>query len=109
MSDEWIVRKTEEMLKYGDAQVRETATLIQNARHPTSSVDVQKLLMEHNLETGMVQCFEVSAEGAKGVMKWENNCEKTMQRVLAEYRARTTGVGELAEEGLEDIAEAKGF
>jgi len=106
MSDAWIATKLDEMLKYGDKKVRETATLIRDALSPDSAVSVHKVLVEHDALTGTVRCFGVTAEGKKGLLLWTEEWEKTMRDVLTGYRERQAKHMDVVDEFFEEAAEA---
>jgi hypothetical protein len=106
MSDAWIARKLEEMLEYGDKKVRDTATMITGAISRDSKVVVHKVLMEHDPLTGTVRCFEVTADGKKGLLLWTEEWETTMRDVLTEYKEKQAKNAEFAEELVEEAAEA---
>ena len=103
MSDEWVARKLEEMQQYGDKNVRETAAMIREAQSSPPSVTVHKVLLEHNLRTGLVECFDVSTDGIKGMILWEKNCAPTMRGVLQEYQQRLAAGYGTADEAVEDV------
>ena len=92
MSDGWVSTKIAEMNKYGDKSVRETAPMIEAAMSPTSSIIVRKVLVEHNLQTGVLQCFNVNADGLKDAMRWEENYEPTMREILKAYKEKLSGI-----------------
>jgi hypothetical protein len=102
MSDDWVATKLKEMQQYGDKNVRETAAMIREAQSSASAVKVHKVLLEHNLRNGLIECFDVSADGTKGVILWEKNCESTMRGVLQEYQQRLAAGDGAVDEVVED-------
>jgi hypothetical protein len=97
MTRRWIERKCEEMEKYGDSAVKETARVIRKALSSNGEVVVSRQLVQVDFETGRVTSSVLDDNASALSTMWSGDYSNTIQKVLADavISGKCTAIGDV--------------